>query len=467
MSNAGIYVRISDDTEGLRAGVRRQAEDCRELCELLGWRVVDLYEDNDRSAYRGKRRPQYERMLADIAGGRIDAVVAWHVDRLTRHPRELEEFIEMAEHAGVQLATFDREIDLSTKDGQFHARILGAVARKESDDKSRRIRRKHEELAREGKVGGGGHRPFGFETDRVTVNAVEASLIREAVERLLLGESIRSVLRLWEQEGVVTPTGGYWSPPAFKRMILSPRICGLREHRGEVVGEAVWPGIIDEVTHNRLLRKLEGRVNGRTSSRRKYLLTGGLSVCGLCGARLVARPRDGRRSMVCATGPGLAGCGGIRVVAEPFEEFIRSAVIKALDGPGLVQVLNSDGDDTSDEAKTLEEIGRLREQLEQAAADFYADDPLESISRAEFFAARRVLENKIEEAKSRLGTQTHNRVLASLPSGRSALETAWESADLSWRRALVSAVIDHVVVGPAVRGRNYFDADRLEIRWHA
>lgn len=208
MSNAGIYVRISDDTEGLRAGVRRQVEDCRELCELLGWRVVDVYEDNDRSAYRGKRRPEYERMLADIAAGRIDAVAAWHVDRLTRHPRELEEFIEMAEHAGVRLATFDREIDLSTKDGQFHARILGAVARKDSDDKSRRIRRKHEELAREGKVGGGGHRPFGFETDRVTVNSVEASLIREAVERLLLGESIRSVLRLWEREGVVTPTGG-------------------------------------------------------------------------------------------------------------------------------------------------------------------------------------------------------------------------------------------------------------------
>jgi hypothetical protein len=153
------------------------------------------------------------------------------------------------------------------------------------------------------------------------------------------------------------------------------------------------------------------------------------------------------------------------VVAEPFEEFIRSAVVKALDGPGLVQVLGSDGDDTGDEVKALEEIGRLQEQLEQAAADFYADDAVESISRAEFFAARRVLENKIEEAKSRLGTKTHNRVLASLPSGRSALQLAWESADLSWRRALVSAVIDQVEVGPAVRGRNYFDADRLDIRW--
>ena len=79
---AGIYVRISDDTEGRRAGVRRQREDCVGICERLGWDAVGVYEDNDRSAYRGAPRPEYERMLGDLRAGVIDAVVIWAASRL-------------------------------------------------------------------------------------------------------------------------------------------------------------------------------------------------------------------------------------------------------------------------------------------------------------------------------------------------------------------------------------------------
>ena len=53
----------------------------------------------------GKRRPEWERLLADIAAGEIDAVVGWHVDRLTRSPRELEDVIDLAERHGLELAT--------------------------------------------------------------------------------------------------------------------------------------------------------------------------------------------------------------------------------------------------------------------------------------------------------------------------------------------------------------------------
>ena len=88
-------------------------------------------------------------MLDDLRTGTIDGVVVYHLDRLHRQPQELEEFFDVCKAAGVdRLGDGDgRRIDLATRDGQFQARILGAVAKKESDDKSRRIRRKHEELA--------------------------------------------------------------------------------------------------------------------------------------------------------------------------------------------------------------------------------------------------------------------------------------------------------------------------------
>ena len=100
------------------------------------------------------------------------------------------------------VASVSGDIDLTTPDGQFQARILGAVAKKESDDKSRRIRRKHEEIAASGKVSGGGSRPYGYEADKVTVRAAEAAIVEECAQRLLAGEPVRSIARDLNERGV-------------------------------------------------------------------------------------------------------------------------------------------------------------------------------------------------------------------------------------------------------------------------
>ena len=462
---AGIYLRISDDGEGSRAGVKRQLEDCQRICDERGWQVAGVYEDNDRSAYSGKRRPAYERLVADMRSGVIGAVVVWHADRLTRQPRELEDFIDVANAAGTALATATGDLDLASADGRLMARLMGMVAVKESDDKSRRLRRKHEELARDGKVAGGGHRPFGYEADRITIENREAKLIRQAAERILAGESQRSILRDWAQQGVTTSAGNPWAPPSFKRMIISPRIAGLRAHRGEVVGAAEWEPIMDEATHHRLKARLSTKTSGRQARQRRYLLTGGLAVCGRCGASLVSRPNNqAKPSMVCAAGPGQTGCGRLRVTAEPLEEFIGAVVIEALDSPHLVSALQAADTADSDDAETLRHIGQWQDQVEQVAIDHYTD---QQISRAEYLAVSKALNARIEQAKTSLGRGTRSRVLAHLPQTRQQLQDAWDHSDTSWRRALIAAVVDRVEVGPAVRGRNRFDPDRLTIHWRA
>ena len=80
----------------------RQVEDCRRLAETLGWEVAQEYVDNDLSAYSGKRRAAYEQMLTDLADGLRDAVICYHVDRLTRRPLELETFVATVDAAGVR-----------------------------------------------------------------------------------------------------------------------------------------------------------------------------------------------------------------------------------------------------------------------------------------------------------------------------------------------------------------------------
>jgi len=79
---AAIYCRISQDRTGAGLGVARQETDCRAVCDRRGWDVVEVYTDNDVSAYSGKPRPGWTRLLGDVQSGLIDAVVGWHVDRL-------------------------------------------------------------------------------------------------------------------------------------------------------------------------------------------------------------------------------------------------------------------------------------------------------------------------------------------------------------------------------------------------
>jgi site-specific DNA recombinase len=155
-------VRISQDREGAGLGVARQEEDCRPLCARKGWQVAGVYADNDVSAYTGKPRPAWARLLADIEAGRVDAIACWHVDRLTRTPRELEDVIDLHDQAGIELATVTGEIDLSTPTGRLVARTLGAAARHESEHKGERRRRAELQAAQQGRPHASGQRGYGY-----------------------------------------------------------------------------------------------------------------------------------------------------------------------------------------------------------------------------------------------------------------------------------------------------------------
>ncbi|WP_111720939.1 recombinase family protein [Homoserinimonas sp. OAct 916] len=243
--NAAIYARISSDVTGEGLGVQRQLEDCRKLATDRSWTVADEYVDNDISAYGGKLRPAYERMLADIASGHRDGVIVYNLDRLTRQPIQLEQFSQVCEKAGVnQVATVTTDINLGNDDGLFMARILAAVAAKESARKSERLKRKARQNAEAGKPGGGANRPFGYEADKITVNVAEAEVIRQLLARTLAGESARSLAAWMDSQEIATTSGGQWRSGTIRQMLMSPRIAGLRSHHGEVVGPALWDPII-------------------------------------------------------------------------------------------------------------------------------------------------------------------------------------------------------------------------------
>jgi len=441
--------------------VRRQVEDCERLATRQGWDVVERYVDDDVSAYSGRARPAYRRMLDDLRDGFLDAVVVWHLDRLHRQPKELEEFFELCEAAGVRrLASVSGDIDLGTDDGQFLARILAAVSRKESDDKSRRIRRKHQELAQAGRIAGGGTRPYGFESDRRTICEAEAVVIRDCAARLLAGEAIRSVCADLNERGVATVTGVAWKTQTLRRMLMSGRISGQREHRGELVAVAEWPGIITAVETARIRALLSDPARRTNRSVRRYLLVR-LLRCGLCGEALVSRPRaGGDRRYICASGPNFSGCGHMYVMADTLEEFVVEAVLYRLDSPELAAALNGSTGDP-DAERWQQEIEQSQSQLDSLAGMYGRRE----IGLSEWHAARPPIERRVSEAKKRLAQLSRTSVLAGHVGNAAGLRERWTGLPLTRQHAIVGAILDHVVVAPGRPGFNRFDPSRFQPVW--
>jgi site-specific DNA recombinase len=460
MVRAGVYARISSDREGDNLAISRQLADCERLAKRRGWTVVERYVDSDISAYSGKRRPEYLRMLDDVDAGTVQAVLVYHADRLHRHPRELEDFIDLCQRTKTKIATVSGDLDLSTHEGQLLARITGAVARKESDDKSRRIRRKHEELAVAGKVSGGGTRPYGYDADKRTIRPDEAAVVRDCARGVLAGDSLRSICSDLNERGVSTVTGKPWTSQTLRRMLMSPRISGQREHRGEIVAKAEWPAIITPRQTQRLQAKLGDPERRTNRASRRYLLTR-LLRCSHCRGTLVARPRDdGRRRYVCASGPGFGGCGKTTVIADPVEQFIAEAVLHRLETPRLPEARKR----TPSDAKGAEwqtEIEARQGQLDELAT-LWAEG---EITRGEWMKARTPIEQRLTTAKKKLAALNRTAVLLPFIEDAKLLREQWQTMTLSRQHQIVAATLQHIEVRPALRGRNRFDESRLRPVW--
>jgi site-specific DNA recombinase len=464
---AAIYCRISRDRTGQRLGVERQEPPCRELCARKGWEVAGVYVDDDTFAYSGKRRPQYERMLAEVQAGHVQAIVAWAADRLSRRPIENEGIIDLAERLGVQLATVTGEYDLATAAGRLHFRQLGILAWYESEHLAERFVLKHEELARGGRFHGG-PRPFGYEKDGMTIRPAEAVEVARAAQRVLDGASLRSIATDWRARGVRSPQGKVWSPGSIGRLLTSPRLAGIRTHQGQL-HDAAWPPILDKATHERLKVVLAGAVRrpqgGRGRPPEKALLPG-LVFCAECGRRCYSTTKiPGKRSYACSRERG--GCGRVSRLAETLEEFVRDGVLVALDSPEFTQARQARRSEQSgpQESGLLDALREDEARLVELGRD-YAN---RLIARPAFFAAQQALTDRIAATTRTLDRITQGRILAALPapSDGATLRATWDQADLEWRRSLVATLVEQVRLRPAVRGRNTFDPDRVEIIWRA
>jgi DNA invertase Pin-like site-specific DNA recombinase len=473
---AAIYVRISQDRNGAGLGVDRQERECRPLAARRGYppeRIV-LYDDNDKSASNG-RRPGYERLLADIASGRVTYVVAWHPDRLHRRMDELERWIDAINAAAVDVETVKGgTVDFTTPTGRMVARQLGAIARYESEHKSERLTSKHQQLAAAGKRSGGGLRPFGYDRTGLKLVPEEARVIREAARRVLRGESLRSIATDLGERGVRGTLGKPFTTSSLRHVLVSARISGRREHRvraqsvngrgaglrvGTITAKAEWPRIITPEDSDKLRRSFADPARRRRpgDSIRRYVLTG-LVTCGKCKAPLQARAQGpDRPEYRCPSLPGVAGRGCVRVNAEPVEELVLRGVVKKVATRRSTAALIRQH--TAGAAEAERELNAVDALLADLAARWANG----RVTSAEWDAARAPLDVRRIAAEEALADMDGTAVLADVP--KPLTYEALIAMPVSRQRAIVQTIVRGIAVHPVrVRGGG-FDPERVRIRW--
>ena len=360
------------------------------------------------------------------------------------------------------MASVSGDMDLSSHDGQFLARILGAVARKESDDKSRRITRKHLELAQAGRAVGGGDRPFGWRADRRTVEPTEAVVDpRGCRAHPRWRQPPRHRVRL-ERPRVTSVRGGQWSITVLRRMLVSPaavgpaRLQGRDRRQGRLGGDRGARGGRPGARHPDAARAPDQTHRATLSALRRTPPLRAVRI----GPGGPSADR-GTRRYVCAKGPGLPGCGRIAVLAEPVEDLIAQAVLYRLDTPELAAALAGAVAEDAEAEAAQASLSADRAQLEELATA-YGD---RQITFPEYLAARKPIEARIEAGARKVGRLTHTAAIAGHVGDATALRATWAELPLTRQRSIVAAVLDRALVRPAVRGRTVFDPDRIEPVW--
>lgn len=480
---AVIYVRISQDRTGAGLGVDRQREDCMALAERNGWQVVETYVDNDVSAYSGKPRKDYRRMLADLAAGKATVVIAWHNDRLHRSPTELEEYIDISDRRGVNTHTVQGgTIDLSTSNGRMVARMLGAVARHESEHKAERVARARLQSATAGKWGGG-IRPFGWgvptgeTTKRInkktgeehevpvldmnkTVPA-EAQAALEMAEALLAGASLRSRTRLLNDKGMLTTQGNRWTTQATRDMLLRPRNAGIAVYKGKEIGKGPWDPIIPEPTWRAVVALLKDPARQTAPDDSSVRWLG--SLLYQCGAPEC--PCDGR--MICSASGGKllptyrCRLGHANRRADILDQYVEDVIIERLSRPDAHALLlpRSDVDVPALQAEQV----TLRNRLADLSAMFAAG----TIDGAQLATGSQLARGQLEGIQQQLATAATHDPLAAVV-GAPDPRAAWKDLELDRKRALLRALVT-VTVRPARPGRmpdgSYTDLENIDFEW--
>lgn len=456
----GLYIRVSTQEQAKDGySIDEQRERLTKYADAQGWVVYRVYSDPGFSG-GSLRRPAMEQLIQDVQAGLMNKVVVYKLDRLSRSQKDTLYLIEdvFLQH-GVDFVSMTENFDTGTPLGRAMIGILSVFAQLEREQIKERMSMGREGRAKSGLFHGSTKVPIGYryQDGVLVVDPYEARIVRRCFQEFVEGRSVYRITADLKAEGAASSYGPL-TRNTIQYLLHNQTYVGDIKHNGQVF-EGQHEAIVDRKTYELAQRRFQ---KGREADlgynfTHRTTLVAGLCYCGVCGRKMRVvfappRKKDGvRLRYIACPDKKKTGCTNTPTRLETIEGYVLSQIRRLrMDSVFLAQAIKNSGGsfDPSEEIAVLEK--RIAENKKKVAR--YMD--LYALEQIDFSAVGAKIEELTKEADS---LRREVAALRDAPAGMSAedvealsrsLEAYLDDGDQEKIRAVVSALVEKIVIGP-------------------
>ncbi|MFI5888519.1 recombinase family protein [Actinoplanes sp. NPDC051513] len=453
------YLRVSRDKSGRERSPDEQHADHVVVGAERGWALGAAYRDiGSASKYAVKARAGFDQLVADLETDCFGAelLILWEGSRGSRRTNEWVRLIELCEdrHVRIFIFTYERVFDPANPYDRADLLELAIKSELASAETSKRTRRAAAATAAAGRPAG--RCPYGYRRryDPVTrkfeaqeEEPQEAAVVRELFSRLHAGHSLRSIAMDFEERGIRTRSGRFFSSQHLRSLALMPAYAGIRVHdpgreSGHTLSpdakftDAVWPALVDRLVFLAVKRRLTDPARVTTRPGRGVHLLSMIGLCDPCGGPLAAvRMREGQEYRCHRK-----SC--VRIGYAELNTFVEAAVVAYISRPENLAWLTA-RDDDEELLAARRQVAEIRSELDDLADQVGAGRLSASLAaRAEPGIRARL--NAAEAREAELATPAPLRDL--IGADMDPVER-WQNAPMSARREVVKLLFSPELIG--------------------
>ena len=374
-----LYVRVSTAEQAKEGySIEEQTERLKLYCEAHGRKDYVVYTDAGMSG-ANMQRAGLQAVISDAKAGKLDKVLVYKLDRLSRSQKDTLFLIEDAFMAnGVDFESMTERFDTGTSFGRAMVGVLAVFAQLEREQIKERMKLGKEGRAKSGKYYCSGKPPTGYDIKdkALYINEYEALQIREAFERYAGGESFHAIADSFYRKGYTTKNGN-WKAATLYHVLQNPLYKGIIRSGGQEYAGIHEPIISAELFDRVQTRRRKKGGKQADSYVAQHTLLGGRVWCKRCGQRFGAfsTKAKGKSYMYysCyAVRKLVAGhtCDNDHIPADKLEGVVLGEIQKLELDADYIRQLSSAGRaqrEAQAQAKTiakeLEKIAKQRERL--------------------------------------------------------------------------------------------------------
>ena len=294
-----IYCRVSTEEQAtVGFSIHAQKDKLTKYAESNDWNIVDYYVDDGISGKNLTERPEVSRLIEDVKKGKIENVLIYKLDRLTRSVKDLIYLIELFDSHNCTFNSQTEKIDTSNAVGRMFVKIIGIFAEFERENLAERVTFGYEQKTKEGNYTNC-NGVFGYDyltgIGKLKVNKNEAIYVKKIFNWYLDGESMVKIAKKLKDLNVPTKRGGHWNQSTIYSILTNPLYIGnvrygVRRKNGfEVCGKNITPILSDDLFNSvsNLMKKRKKFHNKKYSSDDTYYFR--VLRCSLCGGKYHAK----------------------------------------------------------------------------------------------------------------------------------------------------------------------------------